>query len=156
LFGAVSGIEINFGMKEIKTFTSCRPEETEEFAVELAKLFKPGDVVLLNGDLGSGKTFLVKAICKIWQNLDEPSSPTFTLINHYQGRVPVNHFDFYRLTCVAELDQLGWEEWINNISVTFIEWPRLIEEQLDSFYKLTIEMKGNCRYFTLLRSEKKQ
>ena len=143
-------------MKEITTFTSCKTEDTEKLAADLAKLFKPGDVVLLYGDLGSGKTFLVKAICKQWQNIDEPSSPTFTIINHYQGRIPVNHFDFYRLSDTAELDQLGWEEWINDVSVTFIEWPQLIEKQLYDFYKLTIEMKDNCRYFTLLRSEKEQ
>ncbi len=141
-------------MKEIKTFTSSKPEETEEFAAELAKLFKPGDVVLLYGNLGSGKTFLVKAICKYWQSLDEPYSPTFTIINHYQGKIPVNHFDFYRLTETAELDQLGWEELINKMSVTFIEWPHLIENQLESYYKLNIEMENSRRYFSLSKNEK--
>jgi len=140
-------------MKKIRTFTSCAPDETEKIAGELAGLFKAGDVILLYGDLGSGKTFLVKAICKQWQIQDEPTSPTFTIINHYRGGLPVNHFDFYRLNNPAELDQLGWEEWINDASVTFIEWPQLIENQLDYYYKLTIELKNDCRHFTLLKSE---
>ncbi|HGY54875.1 MAG TPA: tRNA (adenosine(37)-N6)-threonylcarbamoyltransferase complex ATPase subunit type 1 TsaE [Caldithrix abyssi] len=143
-------------MKQIMTYTSCAPQDTEKFAGELAGLLKAGDVVLLYGDLGSGKTFLVKAVCKHWQCPDEPSSPTFTIINHYRGPLPVNHFDFYRLNSVEELDQLGWEEWINETSVTFIEWPQLIENQLDSYYKISIEMKDNCRHFILSKSGKNE
>ena len=93
-------------------------------------MFKPGDVILFDGDLGSGKTFFVKAVCKVWQTEDEPSSPSFAIIYRYRGPVTVNHFDLYRIKNEVELDNLGWEEYLTKDAVTFIEWPQLIENKL--------------------------
>jgi len=136
-------------MKEIRKFNSASEHDTITIAKQLATVFKPNDVVLLEGDLGSGKTFFVKAICKIWQTKDEPSSPSFAIIYRYRGPVVVNHFDLYRIKNEFELDNLGWEEYLNDDAVTFIEWPQLIENQLDDYYKIKIAMDGTKRIFTM-------
>lgn len=138
-------------MKIIKSFISESIEETIKIAAALSKIFEPSDVVLLEGDLGSGKTFLVKELCKIWQTEDEAVSPSFSIINQYRGTLPVNHLDFYRIEDVSELDNLGWEEFLNMDAVTFIEWPQLIEKQLKLYYKIEIKFNGQKRKFTLKR-----
>ena len=137
-------------MKILDRYSSKSPKETEQAAEILAGIFKEGDIVLLEGDLGSGKTFLVKALCKIWQTEDEAVSPTFTILNHYSGRMQVNHFDLYRIQEERELDQLGWEEIIDGGGVTFIEWPQMLEKHLEYYYKLKIEMQDGERIISLL------
>ena len=133
-------------------FNSKSPEETEQIAVSLAEKFKENDIILLEGDLGSGKTFLVKAFCKIWQTDDEAVSPSFAILNQYRGKKQVNHFDLYRIHDERELDQLGWEEFLESGAITFIEWPQLLEKHLENYYKITIEMQGRERVFTLLQN----
>jgi tRNA threonylcarbamoyl adenosine modification protein YjeE len=136
-------------MKEIKSWYSEAEEDTVAIARELAGRFKPNDVVLFDGDLGSGKTFLVKALCRIWQTTDEAVSPTFAILHQYRGPQPVNHFDLYRIERVEELDNLGWEEFLEMDAVTFIEWPQLIEPRLESYYKIEIRIKNGRRQFKL-------
>ena len=91
----------------------------------------PGDIVLLFGDLGAGKTTLTQGIC---QGLglgkgEYIRSPTFTLVNLYQGRIPINHIDLYRLESFAEIEALGLEEYLFSNSVSLIEWSeKLIQE----------------------------
>ena len=102
--------------------------------------------------MGTGKTFLVKEICKIWKTLEEPSSPSFAILYQYNGPIPVNHFDLYRIDNIRELDNLGWEEFINSGAVTFIEWPAIIEKQLHGYYKINLEFDKNARVFTLSHS----
>ena len=137
-------------MKILDRYSSKSPKETEQAAEILAGIFEEGDIVLLEGDLGSGKTFLVKALCKIWQTEDEAVSPTFTILNQYSGRMQVNHFDLYRIQEERELDQLGWEEIIDGGGVTFIEWPQMLEKHLENYYKLKIEMQDGERIISLL------
>jgi tRNA threonylcarbamoyl adenosine modification protein YjeE len=103
----------------------------------------------LDGDLGTGKTFLVKEICKNWETEDEASSPSFAILHQYQGQIPVNHFDLYRIADMRELDNLGWEEHLNNDTVTFIEWPALVENQLKNYYKLELLFINSHRSFIL-------
>ena len=138
-------------MKILSSFKSESIEDTIKIANTLSKIFKVNDIILLDGDLGSGKTFLVKQLCNIWQTEDETSSPSFAIIHQYKGKIPVNHFDFYRINDIKELDNLGWEEFFNMGAVTFIEWPQLIEKQLDSYYKIEIRFEGQKRRFTLKR-----
>lgn len=140
-------------MKSIKSYTAVGEDETRAIAAELAEIFKPNDVVLLEGNLGSGKTFLVKELCRRWNTEDEASSPTFALWNQYGGQQPVNHFDLYRIRQEQELDNLGWEEALEMDAVTFFEWPDLIEAHLDRFYKLKIEIRNGRRHFHLLYYE---
>jgi tRNA threonylcarbamoyladenosine biosynthesis protein TsaE len=136
-------------MKRIKQINVYSEEDTRRFAAELAGLLKIGDTVLLEGDLGTGKTFLVKEICRVWKTEDEPSSPSFAILHQYNGPVPVNHFDFYRIEEIRELDNLGWEEHLNNNTVTFIEWPGLIEKQLKTYYKIQLNYNNQGRQITL-------
>lgn len=136
-------------MKTMMQKIALCEQDTIDFANELVRLLRPNDVVLLKGDLGSGKTFLVKQVCRLLNTEDEASSPSFALIHQYRGPIPVNHFDFYRLHSEMELDQLGWEELLNTGAITFIEWPELIEKYLDDFYSITIELDEDKRVFTL-------
>ncbi len=138
-------------MELIQTFKTETEQETVRVAAELAKIFSAGDVVLLEGDLGTGKTFLVKALCRIWETIDEAASPTFAIIHQYRGTKPVNHFDLYRIEDVNELDNLGWEEFLETVAVTFIEWPEILEPQLDRYYKIKIEIRGSQRIFELYK-----
>lgn len=139
-------------MRLINTYKSDTIEESGAVARELAGIFKPKDVVLLEGNLGSGKTFLVKEICQEWATEEEATSPSFAIIQIYSGAIPVNHFDFYRIEDISELDNLGWEELLNTDAVSFIEWPQMIENQLEDYYKLTIELDGERRVFKLSHS----
>jgi tRNA threonylcarbamoyladenosine biosynthesis protein TsaE len=136
-------------MKQIKQTRIYTIKDSLKFAGELAQIFRLSDTILLKGNLGTGKTFLVKEICKIWQTEDEASSPSFAILHQYNGPIPVNHFDLYRISDIRELDNLGWEEHINNGSVTFIEWPEIIENHLKNYYKLHLEFDNNSRIFTL-------
>lgn len=116
-------------------------KETEEFGNKLGKLLKNGDIVCLIGDLGAGKTALTKSIVKGLDIDEYVTSPTFTLVNEYDGRVHVNHFDVYRVSDCDELLDIGFEEYIYSDSVTIIEWANLIEEILPK-ERLTITIKA--------------
>lgn len=140
-------------MKLLKSWTVYSKEDTQSIAAELSERFSAGDVILLQGNLGSGKTFLVQAICKLWHVSEEVTSPTFTLIQNYSGKFIVNHIDLYRIERVEELDQLGWEEMIYSNAVTFIEWPDKVETILNSFYKINIELNNNTRTFKLFQNK---
>ncbi|NOX89329.1 MAG: tRNA (adenosine(37)-N6)-threonylcarbamoyltransferase complex ATPase subunit type 1 TsaE [Calditrichaeota bacterium] len=136
-------------MKILHQQISRSIEDTLKFARYLVRILKPNDIVLLEGDLGSGKTLLVKQICNLLKTKDEAASPSFAIIHQYNGPTPVNHFDFYRLHDEAELDQLGWEEMLNMGAITFIEWSQLIEKHLSEYYKVEIKFQGGDRIFVL-------
>ena len=105
-------------------------EKTLTFGEQLGRCFKPGDIILLFGDLGAGKTTLTQGVCRgLGVNKDEYiQSPTFTLVNLYQGRVPVNHIDLYRLGSISEIEALGLEENIFSSNVSIIEWAEKLTQ----------------------------
>lgn len=105
-------------------------KETEEFGEKLGSILKPGDIISLTGDLGAGKTTLTKSIGKGLGVEDYITSPTFTLINEYNGRLNLYHFDVYRLEGPIDLYDLGFEEYIYSNGVSIIEWGDKIEEAL--------------------------
>lgn len=105
-------------------------DATKEFGEKLGKLLKKGDIVCLNGDLGAGKTTLTKSIGLGLGVEEYITSPTFSLINEYKGRLPVYHFDVYRLENVDELDDLGFDEYFFGGGVCIIEWAEKIEKML--------------------------
>ena len=105
-------------------------EETKEFGIKLGQILAGGDIVCLNGDLGAGKTTLTKSIGLGLGVSDYITSPTFTLINEYRGRLPVYHFDVYRLENVDELYDLGFDEYFYGKGVSIIEWAEKIEKLL--------------------------
>ncbi len=109
-------------------------EETSSVASEFTQLLKTGDVVCLNGNLGSGKTFFVKSVCKEF-SIDTTSSPSFAIVNEYKGKQKITHIDFYRLKRVEELHDIGFEEYLSSMdSIVFIEWANMFEEVLPKKY----------------------
>jgi len=107
-------------------------DETKEFGKRLGGYLKEGDIVCLNGDLGAGKTTLSKAIGEGLGVDDYITSPTFTLINEYEGRIPLYHFDIYRLNSYEDLEDLGVEDYFYGSGACLIEWAEKIEEDLPS------------------------
>jgi tRNA threonylcarbamoyladenosine biosynthesis protein TsaE len=102
-------------------------KETEQIAEEYASGVKPGDVICLYGDLGAGKTQFVKGFVKAFGlSGNEVNSPTFTIINEYEGSIPVYHFDCYRLEREEEALEIGAEEYFYGNGVCIIEWPERI------------------------------
>ena len=117
------------------------PEETLAFGEELGRNAKPGQVYTLIGDLGVGKTVLTQGIAK-GLGIEEPiCSPTFTIVQEYHtGRMPFYHFDVYRIGCVEEMDEIGFEDYVYGDGLTMIEWANLIEESLpEQYHRITIE-----------------
>ncbi|MGH8094499.1 MAG: tRNA (adenosine(37)-N6)-threonylcarbamoyltransferase complex ATPase subunit type 1 TsaE [Chthoniobacterales bacterium] len=105
------------------SFISNSVEETIAFARAWAQTLQPNDVVALVGDLGAGKTHFVKGLLQSFASPQEATSPTFTLIHEYAaGRLPVFHFDFYRLKERAEIDEIGFDEYLEEGGITVIEW----------------------------------
>lgn len=93
------------------------------------------NIVLLKGDLGSGKTTLVKSILKELGVNDEIKSPTFSIVNEYDHPSgPIYHFDLYRIEKIDELDVIGFEEYIDNCNICFIEWPEVGMEKIFGNY----------------------
>lgn len=120
-------------------------KDTEQFGYWLGKLLKGGDLICLMGDLGAGKTTLTQSIAKGLEVEDYVTSPTFTLINEYKGRVPLYHFDVYRLGDVDELFDLGYEEYFYSNGVTIVEWANKVLEVFPED-RINIEIKKGKEY----------
>jgi tRNA threonylcarbamoyladenosine biosynthesis protein TsaE len=115
------------------------PKETFDFGKKLGEAAKAGTVYTLIGDLGVGKTVFTQGLAKGLE-IDEPiSSPTFTIVQVYEeGRLPLYHFDVYRIGDVEEMEEIGYEDYFYGNGVSLIEWANLIEEILPEQY---IEIK---------------
>lgn len=108
-------------------YKSNSPKETENIAKAFAKSLNSGDVVCLNGDLGVGKTAFVQGLTKALGVTEPISSPTFTIVNCYNGTLPIYHFDVYRIDDCDEMYEIGYEEYVYGDGITIIEWPEKIE-----------------------------
>lgn len=127
-------------------------DSMEKFGIELGKILKSGDIVSLVGDLGTGKTTLTKSIGLGLEVEDYITSPTFALINQYEGRERVYHFDVYRLENIDDLDDLGFDEYFFSDAVNIVEWGDRIEdflprERIDILIEKSQDLKS--RYITL-------
>jgi tRNA threonylcarbamoyladenosine biosynthesis protein TsaE len=101
------------------------------FAREWSRTLQPNDVVGLSGDLGAGKTHFVKGLLEGLESKGEATSPTFTLLHEYGGgRLPVYHFDFYRLQSPMEVEEIGFDDYLHEGGVTVIEWADRFPEIL--------------------------
>ena len=125
----------------MKEFTTHSPEETEKYAGELAKSLKRGTVLLLFGGLGAGKTAFTRGFARGLGITEPVSSPTFTIVQEYHdGRLPLYHFDVYRIGDISEMDEVGYEDYFFGEGVCMIEWANLIEEILpEKRWDITIE-----------------
>lgn len=108
----------------MKTFQSSSADQTIAVAQDFAKTLKAGDIVLLKGDLGAGKTTFVKGVAKgLRANPKAVNSPTFVLMNVYQGKLPLYHFDLYRLERAQEIESMNFDEFFYGDGISLIEWP---------------------------------
>ena len=112
-------------------FTTRQPEETESIGADLACALKAGNLVLLSGDLGAGKTTLARAMIR--QMAEDPilevPSPTYTICQSYETRIPLHHYDLYRVSNLDELHELGWEEQLET-GCLLMEWPQNVFEAI--------------------------
>ena len=107
------------------------PEETYAIGKSLGETAKPGDVICLNGDLGVGKTVFTQGFAEGLEITEPVNSPTFTIVQQYDdGRLPLYHFDVYRIGDIEEMDEIGYEDCFYGEGVCLIEWSNLIEEIL--------------------------
>ena len=119
--------------KHIQLITNCETD-TKNFAKSLAKILKPKDIVVLTGELGSGKTKFVEGFLKHFGLENEISSPTFTIVNEYKNNdINIYHFDVYRLADSSEFYEIGGDEYFDT-GICLIEWGELIEDALPSNY----------------------
>lgn len=120
---------------------SFSPEDTYALGKSLGENAKPGDVFCLNGDLGVGKTVFTQGFAAGLGVTEPVNSPTFTIVQQYDnGRLPLYHFDVYRIGDVSEMDEVGYEDCFYGDGVTLIEWSNLIKEILpDHVTSVTIE-----------------
>ncbi|MGH4051835.1 MAG: tRNA (adenosine(37)-N6)-threonylcarbamoyltransferase complex ATPase subunit type 1 TsaE [Clostridium sp.] len=103
-------------------------DETYKIGQLLGSLVNSGDIICLIGDLGTGKTHLTKGIAKGLDIEDHITSPTFTIVNEYTGRLKLNHFDVYRVNDPDEIEAIGFDEYIFSDGVSIIEWANYIKE----------------------------
>src|SRR5215217_2039877 len=107
------------------------PGETEAVGERLATELRPGDVVLVSGDLGAGKTTLIRGAARALGVTEPVTSPTFTIGQTYRGRVPVSHLDLYRLADLGQEDPALLDDYLTPESISFIEWPAAAEPRLE-------------------------
>ena len=107
------------------------PEQTEEVGRFLGTMLDPGDLICLFGDLGAGKTHFSYGVAQGLQVREQYiTSPTFTFVNEYEGRIPLYHIDLYRLKEPSELESIGFEEYVDSDGATVIEWAERAEDEL--------------------------
>lgn len=135
-------------------FVSKNENNTIEFAYNLAKYLKKGNIIVLSGDLGSGKTKFTQGILKYFGLENEISSPTFTIVNEYNtNSTNIYHFDVYRLSDSDEFYAIGGEEYFNN-GICIIEWGEIIEDILpDDYIKISFSKDNNNENYRNLKIE---
>ena len=106
------------------------PEETEKLGAALAQILTPGTVIAYRGDLGAGKTAFTRGLARGLGCTERVTSPTFTIVNEYPGRIPLCHFDMYRLESSDALFDIGWEDYLAGGGVCAVEWSELVEDAL--------------------------
>lgn len=130
---------------------SKSPEQTIALGQILGKLISPGSVICVNGNLGAGKTYFAKGLAQGLGVTEHVTSPTFTIINEYEGQVPFYHVDAYRLTDEEEAYELGLEEYIYGRGVTLIEWPDRVKSLLpDDCLQVSISLTDESDEFRVL------
>ena len=117
-------------------YISHSPDETESIGQSLGQRLKPGTVLAYLGDLGMGKTAFTRGLAQGLGCHGRVTSPTFTIVNEYDGKIPLFHFDMYRLTDSEDLFDIGWEDYLERGGVCAVEWSERISDALpeDTLY----------------------
>lgn len=111
-------------------YLSHSEAETEALGERLGQSLQPGTVVAYRGDLGMGKTAFTRGLARGLGYTGRVTSPTFTIVNEYEGRIPLFHFDMYRLADADALFDIGWEDYLDRDGVCAVEWSERVEEAL--------------------------
>ena len=116
------------------------PMETEQIGAALARILPPGTVIAYRGDLGAGKTAFTRGLAKGLGCTDMVTSPTYTIVNEYlSGRLPLFHFDMYRLGSSDDLWDIGWEDYLERGGVCAVEWSENVADALEGAIRVRIE-----------------
>lgn len=125
------------------TFETHSPEQTEALGEALGKVLKPGTVVAYAGDLGAGKTAFTRGLAKGLGASEPVTSPTYTIVNEYlTGRIPLFHFDMYRLGSSEDLFDIGWEDYLERGGVCALEWSENVADALENPIRVQLEKTG--------------
>ncbi|MCX7875511.1 MAG: tRNA (adenosine(37)-N6)-threonylcarbamoyltransferase complex ATPase subunit type 1 TsaE [Melioribacteraceae bacterium] len=130
-------------------------DDTTILANEFSKIVELSDIICLNGNLGTGKTFFVKEFCKNYK-INNVNSPSFSIVNEYFGDANILHFDFYRIKKIEELFDIGFNEYIlRNDTIIFIEWANMFQEIIPKkHYEINIKIIDDAkREFTINKHE---
>jgi len=124
-------------------FLTNSPQETEALGAALAKILTPGTVIAYRGDLGAGKTAFTRGLARGLGCTDLVTSPTYTIVNEYlNGRLPLFHFDMYRLASSDDLWDIGWEDYLDRGGICAVEWSENVEDAMENALYITIEKTG--------------
>ena len=124
-------------------FITTSPEETEYVGEALGKVLQPGTVLAYRGDLGAGKTAFTRGLARGLGATESVTSPTYTIVNEYlSGRMPLFHFDMYRLSSSDDLWDIGWEDYLERGGVCAVEWSENVEDALEAPVYITLEKTG--------------
>ena len=125
-------------------FYSNSPQQTEEVGEKLAKALKPGAIIAYKGDLGAGKTAFTRGLARGLGADEQVTSPTYTIVNEYlSGRMPLFHFDMYRLSCSDDLFDIGWEDYLERNGVCAVEWSENVADALEDPIVVEISKTGD-------------
>ena len=132
-------------------YISNSPGETENIGFALGQILTAGSIVAYRGDLGAGKTAFTRGLARGLGYADAVTSPTYTIVNEYLGgRLPLFHFDMYRLASSDDLWDIGWEDYLDRGGICAVEWSENVEDAMEDAICITIEKLGeDSRQITL-------
>ena len=126
------------------TYLTNSPEETEKVGAALGKILSPGTILAYRGDLGAGKTAFTRGLARGLGYNEPVTSPTYTIVNEYLGgRLPLFHFDMYRLGSSDDLWDIGWEDYLERGGICAVEWSENVDDAMDNAIWVTIHKTGD-------------
>ena len=126
------------------TYITNSPAETEAIGAALGRILPAGTVIAYRGDLGAGKTAFTRGLARGLGYRDMVTSPTYTIVNEYLGgRLPLFHFDMYRLSCAEDLWDIGWDDYLDRGGICAVEWSENVAEAMEDPVTVTIEKLGD-------------
>ena len=137
-------------------YISNSPRETEAIGFALGQILTPGAIIAYRGDLGAGKTAFTRGLARGLGYGDSVTSPTYTIVNEYLGgRLPLFHFDMYRLRSSDDLWSIGWDDYLDRNGVCAVEWSENVDDAMENAIYITIEkLEGDSRRITIEGGEK--
>ena len=124
-------------------FLTHSPAQTEALGAALGKLVESGSIIAFSGDLGAGKTAFTRGLARGLDCREQVTSPTYTIVNEYLGgRLPLFHFDMYRLASSDDLWDIGWEDYLERGGICAVEWSENVDDAMENAVYVTIEKTG--------------